>query len=216
MGKKLFVGGLSFDTTDIGLRDGFARFGEITEAKVITDRDTGRSRGFGFVTYADEQAVQKAMAELNDWSALGRNLSETISECERAFKEAISIPIAKKKVVFWKKSEPRWQARAKIFTERFGEKHGPWTADAMKKRYVYPAILLEAREIWRSIEKFRAAQDSAFVSGKMNKKPAVAWTEFTQTVVRERNLIENLKTSIRKAEDSLKDASIPPPEKAAG
>ncbi|HLE00616.1 MAG TPA: DUF4339 domain-containing protein [Bdellovibrionota bacterium] len=163
-----------------------------------------------------DRLVAQAMAELNDWSALGRSLSETISECERAFKEAVSIPIAKKKVVFWKKSEPRWQTRAKIFTERFGEKHGPWTAEAMKKRYLYPAILLEAREIWRSVEKFRAAQDSAFVSGKLNKKPAVALTEFTQAVVRERNLIESLKTSIRKAEDSLKDASIPPPEKAPG
>ena len=54
MAKKLFVVGLSWDTTDDVLRQAFASFGEITEAKVITDRDTGRSRGFGFVTFAQD------------------------------------------------------------------------------------------------------------------------------------------------------------------
>ena len=58
MSKKLFVGGLSWGTTDDGLHGAFSRFGEIVEAKVITDRETGRSRGFGFVTFAaDEGAV---------------------------------------------------------------------------------------------------------------------------------------------------------------
>ena len=80
MGKKLFVGGLSFNTTDDALREGFARFGEITEAKVITDRDTGRSRGFGFVTYTDEQAAQKAIAELNGTEFDGRNIK--VNEAE--------------------------------------------------------------------------------------------------------------------------------------
>jgi RNA recognition motif-containing protein len=74
MGKKLFVGGLSFNTTDEGLREGFARFGEITEAKVITDRDTGRSRGFGFVTFTTEEAAQQAIAELNGTEFDGRNI----------------------------------------------------------------------------------------------------------------------------------------------
>ena len=74
MGKKLFVGGLSFDTTDIGLREGFARFGEITEAKVITDRDTGRSRGFGFVSFTEESAAQQAIAEMNGTEFDGRNI----------------------------------------------------------------------------------------------------------------------------------------------
>ena len=50
MSKKLFVGGLSWNTADDGLREAFERFGEVTEAKVITDRETGRSRGFGFVS----------------------------------------------------------------------------------------------------------------------------------------------------------------------
>ncbi|MBI5509909.1 MAG: RNA-binding protein [Deltaproteobacteria bacterium] len=74
MSKKLFVGGLSFDTTDDGLREGFARFGEITEAKVITDRDTGRSRGFGFVTFTDENAAQTAISEMNGTEFDGRTI----------------------------------------------------------------------------------------------------------------------------------------------
>jgi cold-inducible RNA-binding protein len=80
MGKKLFVGGLSFNTTDDGLREGFARFGEITEAKVISDRDTGRSRGFGFVTFAEEEAAQKAIADLNGSELDGRTIK--VNEAE--------------------------------------------------------------------------------------------------------------------------------------
>ena len=49
MSKKLFVGGLSWDTDDNGLRQAFEAYGEVSEAKVINDRETGRSRGFGFV-----------------------------------------------------------------------------------------------------------------------------------------------------------------------
>ncbi len=74
MGKKVFVGGLSFDTTDDELRDGFSRFGEITEAKVITDRDTGRSRGFGFVSFSDEAAAQSAISEMNGTEFGGRSI----------------------------------------------------------------------------------------------------------------------------------------------
>ncbi|MEK7704583.1 MAG: RNA-binding protein [Myxococcota bacterium] len=80
MAKKLFVGGLSFNTTDDGLREGFARFGEITEAKVITDRDTGRSRGFGFVTFVEEQAAQSAIAEMNGTDFDGRSIK--VNEAE--------------------------------------------------------------------------------------------------------------------------------------
>jgi cold-inducible RNA-binding protein len=65
MGKKLFVGGLSWDTTDDGLRQAFQPFGEITEAKVITDRDTGRSRGFGFVTFNGDEEAKAAIAKMD-------------------------------------------------------------------------------------------------------------------------------------------------------
>lgn len=80
MNKKLFVGGLSFDTTDISLRDGFARFGEVTEAKVILDRDTGRSRGFGFVTFADAAAANAAIAEMNGKEFEGRMIKVNLAE----------------------------------------------------------------------------------------------------------------------------------------
>ncbi len=68
MAKKLFVGGLSWDTTDEGLRQAFASYGEITEAKVITDRDTGRSRGFGFVTFAQDDDAKTAISKMDGTS----------------------------------------------------------------------------------------------------------------------------------------------------
>ena len=72
MGKKLFVGSLSWDTNDDGLHEAFSQFGEITEAKVITDRDTGRSRGFGFVTFNDDEAADKAIQEMDGFQLDGR------------------------------------------------------------------------------------------------------------------------------------------------
>ena len=74
MAKKLFVGGLSWDTTDDGLRQAFASFGEITEAKVITDRDTGRSRGFGFVTFGQEEDAKKAISQMDGTSLDGKTI----------------------------------------------------------------------------------------------------------------------------------------------
>jgi RNA recognition motif-containing protein len=74
MSKKLFIGGLSWNTDDESLRQAFEQFGEIVEAKVITDRDTGRSRGFGFVTFAENDASNKAI-EMMDGSELdGRSI----------------------------------------------------------------------------------------------------------------------------------------------
>jgi len=72
MAKKLFVGGLSWDTTDAGLRKAFASYGEITEAKVITERDTGRSRGFGFVTFARDEDADTAISKMDGTSLDGR------------------------------------------------------------------------------------------------------------------------------------------------
>jgi RNA recognition motif-containing protein len=75
MSKKLFVGGLSWGTTDDGLRQAFERFGEVLEAKVVTDRETGRSRGFGFVTFADGQAAGEAIAEMDGTELDGRSIN---------------------------------------------------------------------------------------------------------------------------------------------
>src|SRR5688572_9151048 len=74
MGKKLFVGGLSWNTTDEGLQDAFSAFGEVMDAKVITDRETGRSRGFGFVTFADADAASQAMSQMDGSELDGRRI----------------------------------------------------------------------------------------------------------------------------------------------
>lgn len=74
MGKKIFVGGLAWETTSDGLRAAFESCGAIAEAKVITDRDTGRSRGFGFVTFADAAGCSQAIDTMNGASLDGREL----------------------------------------------------------------------------------------------------------------------------------------------
>jgi len=74
MSKKLFVGGLSWGTSEEGLQQAFAQFGEILEVKVVTDRDTGRSRGFGFVTFANAEDADRALEEMNGTSLDGRNI----------------------------------------------------------------------------------------------------------------------------------------------
>jgi RNA recognition motif-containing protein len=71
---KLFIGGLSWDTTDHSLRSAFERFGDVNEAVVISDRETGRSRGFGFVTFGESSAARTAMEEMNGTSLDGRTL----------------------------------------------------------------------------------------------------------------------------------------------
>ena len=73
--KKLFVGSLSWNTTNADLEAAFARFGEISEAKVITHRETGRSRGFGFVTFNDEAAANTAISEMNGTELDGRAIT---------------------------------------------------------------------------------------------------------------------------------------------
>jgi len=74
MAKKLFVGGLNWDTTADGLREAFAPYGEITESKIITDRDTGRSRGFGFVTFSEDENAKSAISKMDGSSLDGKTL----------------------------------------------------------------------------------------------------------------------------------------------
>lgn len=74
MSQKLFVGGLSWDTNDESLRAAFEAFGHVEEAKVIADRETGRSRGFGFVTLSDPAACKTAIAEMDGRELDGRNV----------------------------------------------------------------------------------------------------------------------------------------------
>src|SRR5262249_4004999 len=83
MGKKLFVGNLSFDTTSADLEALFAEAGTCQWAAVIPDRGTGRSRGFGFVEMGSEEEAERAIAELNGRELQGRKLN--VSEArERA------------------------------------------------------------------------------------------------------------------------------------
>jgi len=65
MTTKLYVGNLSYNTTEATLRPLFAEFGEITSINLITDRDTGRPKGFGFIEMASDQAAQAAISGLN-------------------------------------------------------------------------------------------------------------------------------------------------------
>jgi len=71
---NIYVSNLSFNVQDEDLKEFFTPFGEVTSAKIITDKFTGKSRGFGFVEMSDDAASQKAIAELNDASVDGRNI----------------------------------------------------------------------------------------------------------------------------------------------
>ncbi len=75
MNTKLFVGNLSFNTTENDLQDAFAAHGTVTEANLMMDRATGRPRGFAFVTMASPEEAQKAIDALNGATLDGRNLT---------------------------------------------------------------------------------------------------------------------------------------------
>jgi RNA recognition motif-containing protein len=72
--NKLFVGGLAWSTTDQSLEKAFAEHGEVTEARVVMDRDTGRSRGFGFVTFASTDNALAAKNAMDNAVIDGRNV----------------------------------------------------------------------------------------------------------------------------------------------
>lgn len=74
MGKKVFVGGLSWNTNDDALRAAFEQFGNVDDAKVIQDRETGRSRGFGFVTFSDNEGAQNAISGMDGKELDGRTI----------------------------------------------------------------------------------------------------------------------------------------------
>jgi cold-inducible RNA-binding protein len=80
VGMKLYVGNLSYDVDNASLEDLFSSFGSVRSAQVIQDRDTGRSKGFGFVEMADDNAARSAIAELNEKDFSGRPL--TVNEAK--------------------------------------------------------------------------------------------------------------------------------------
>ncbi|HEX2535656.1 MAG TPA: RNA-binding protein, partial [Chitinophagaceae bacterium] len=71
---NIYVSNLSFNVTDEDLREFFTEYGEVTSAKVITDKFTGKSRGFGFVEMSDNEAASKAIAELDNGVVEGRTI----------------------------------------------------------------------------------------------------------------------------------------------
>jgi cold-inducible RNA-binding protein len=74
MGKRLYVGNLSWETTEADLRDAFATAGNVQEVKLVMDRDTGRPRGFAFVEMGSDSEAQKAVSELHGRELGGRTL----------------------------------------------------------------------------------------------------------------------------------------------
>lgn len=77
--QNLFVGSLAYSTDDDSLKAHFEQIGEVERARVATDRETGRSRGFGFVTFVDEANNQKAVDELNGKELDGRALNVSVA-----------------------------------------------------------------------------------------------------------------------------------------
>lgn len=75
MSKRLYVGNLAYAVRDESLREAFTQVGEVTSATVILERDSGRSKGFGFVEMATEELAQQAISRLNGQMLLGRPIS---------------------------------------------------------------------------------------------------------------------------------------------
>jgi RNA recognition motif-containing protein len=75
MGKKLYVGNLSYSTNNEALKDLFAAIGTVESANIITDKMSGRSKGFGFVEMSTEEEAQNAISSLNGKEVEGRNLT---------------------------------------------------------------------------------------------------------------------------------------------
>jgi cold-inducible RNA-binding protein len=79
MNNKLFVGGISFNTTENDLQDAFAAHGTVSEVNLVTDRMTGKSKGFAFVTMSSPEEAQKAIDNLNGKALDGRSLTVNIA-----------------------------------------------------------------------------------------------------------------------------------------
>ncbi|WP_206194607.1 RNA-binding protein, partial [Shewanella litoralis] len=77
---RCFVGGLAWATNDQALETAFAQYGDVVDSKIINDRETGRSRGFGFVTFKDEKSMKDAIEGMNGQELDGRNI--TVNEAQ--------------------------------------------------------------------------------------------------------------------------------------
>ncbi|KAL7321272.1 hypothetical protein PS15m_001060 [Mucor circinelloides] len=77
--NKIYIGNLSWSTSDDAFREAFSGYGEITNSVVMRDANTGHSRGFGFVTYATTESAQDAVSDMNEQELDGRRLKVSIS-----------------------------------------------------------------------------------------------------------------------------------------
>ncbi len=82
---KLYVGNLPFSVDESKLKEAFSAYGEVSEAVIIKDKFSGRSKGFGFVTFSDDESAKKAMAEMNGKNVEGREIkvNEAMAREER-------------------------------------------------------------------------------------------------------------------------------------
>ena len=92
MGNRLYVGNLPYSVTELDLRDLFAPMGTVTEAKIVTDRETGRPRGFGFVEMSSEAEAKKAITELDGRDVQGRPVA--VKEAEERRGAAVAAAAA--------------------------------------------------------------------------------------------------------------------------
>jgi RNA recognition motif-containing protein len=80
MGRRLYVGNLSYGTSELNLRDAFGQVGAVVDAKIVMDRETGRPRGFGFVEMSSDQEALQAIQQLNGREVDGRAIA--VSEAQ--------------------------------------------------------------------------------------------------------------------------------------
>ena len=98
MSKQLYVGGLPYSSTEDAVRSAFEQAGAVSSVKIMTDKFTGRSRGFGFVEMADDESAQKAIDQFNGQDFMGRKLvvSEARPPRERTEKDGAKAPSGEK------------------------------------------------------------------------------------------------------------------------
>ncbi|XP_021728601.1 small RNA-binding protein 11, chloroplastic-like [Chenopodium quinoa] len=89
--SRLFVGGLSFYTTEKTLAEAFSQYGQVIQAKIVHDRVSDRSKGFGFVTYASEDEADKALTEMNGKQVHGRVIFVDYAKQEAGFHREMPI-----------------------------------------------------------------------------------------------------------------------------
>jgi len=164
MGNKLFVGGLPWATDEAGLAKAFSQFGNVTDARIICDRETGRSRGFGFVTFEKDESAESARAAMDGGELEGRRITVRHAE-ERGPRKPETIhrhrtPIGAPPRRSTDRSNPS-QGR----DDRRGRGGGPREADS---RYPPDPVMPPANlEDWSEDKQRRREQRG----GKKKKKP---------------------------------------------